>query len=271
MSLIFGKETGDCTGYWVGQRRPDNFYQQKRGIRKTLSGNKSDSNTNSTYVHRQLTTEDPSFLGLPSARLLDCQTGQTALWVFLLGFSYSRSRTGLCTQIRILLFSHHGSLFHTTTLYLPHLFWHVSRIRNHLRIVKLKKPIGWCYDGDPNINSKCRNLTQQVVHLTQNVALMQANQNFPPPAPIPQPSPTFTPISTTTTTISARTGPEPGGIHAFLFTHQRMKDCNSPPLFWKKGWHWIFHKWILLIYEWSKIGIHGWRCQNLLDPFVHAD
>jgi len=32
------------------------------------------------------------------------------------------------------------------------------------------------------------NLTQQVVHLTQNVALMQANQNFPPPAPIPQPS-----------------------------------------------------------------------------------
>jgi len=32
------------------------------------------------------------------------------------------------------------------------------------------------------------NLTQQVVHLTQNMALMQANQNFPPPAPIPQPS-----------------------------------------------------------------------------------
>jgi len=33
------------------------------------------------------------------------------------------------------------------------------------------------------------NLTQQVVHLTQNVALMQANQNLLPPAPIPQPSP----------------------------------------------------------------------------------
>jgi len=33
------------------------------------------------------------------------------------------------------------------------------------------------------------NLTQQVIHLTQNVALMQANQNFSPPAPIPQPSP----------------------------------------------------------------------------------
>ena len=33
------------------------------------------------------------------------------------------------------------------------------------------------------------NLTQQVIHLTQNVALMQANQNFPPLAPIPQPSP----------------------------------------------------------------------------------
>jgi len=33
------------------------------------------------------------------------------------------------------------------------------------------------------------NLTQQVVHLTQNVALMQANQNLPPPTPIPQSSP----------------------------------------------------------------------------------
>jgi len=32
------------------------------------------------------------------------------------------------------------------------------------------------------------NLTQQVVHLTQNVALMQANQNLLPPTPIPQPS-----------------------------------------------------------------------------------
>jgi len=33
------------------------------------------------------------------------------------------------------------------------------------------------------------NLTQQVVQLMQNVALMQANQNFPPSAPIPQSSP----------------------------------------------------------------------------------
>jgi len=33
------------------------------------------------------------------------------------------------------------------------------------------------------------NLTQQVVHLMQNVALMQANQNLLPPAPISQPSP----------------------------------------------------------------------------------
>ena len=38
------------------------------------------------------------------------------------------------------------------------------------------------------------NLTQQVVHLTQNVALMQANQNLPPPAPIPQPSPCNFPL-----------------------------------------------------------------------------
>jgi len=128
--------------YWVGQRRPDNFYQQKRGIRKTLSGNKLDSNIDSTRVHRQLTTEYPSFPGLPSERLLDCRTGQTALWVFLLGFSYPRSRTGLCAWTRILLFLHHGSLFHTTMLYLSHLFQHVSRIRNHLRVVELRKPIG---------------------------------------------------------------------------------------------------------------------------------
>jgi len=38
------------------------------------------------------------------------------------------------------------------------------------------------------------NLTQQVVHLRQNVALMQANQNFPPPAHILQPSPRNLPL-----------------------------------------------------------------------------
>jgi len=32
-------------------------------------------------------------------------------------------------------------------------------------------------------------LTQQVIHLMQKIALMQANQNLPPPTPIPQPSP----------------------------------------------------------------------------------
>jgi len=121
-----------------------------------LPGNKLDSNIDSTHVRRQLTTEYPAFPGLPSARLLDCQTGQTALCVFLLGFSYPRSRTGLCTRTRILLFPHHSSLFHTTMLYLPHLFRHVSRIRNHLRIIELRKPIGWCHDGDPNINGKRR-------------------------------------------------------------------------------------------------------------------
>jgi len=140
----------------VGQRRPDNFYQQKRGIHKTLSGNKPDSNNDSTRVHRQLTTEYPSFPGLPSARLLDYRTGQTALWVFLLGFPYPRSRTGLCARTRILLFPHHSSLFYTTTIYLPHLFWHVSRIRNHLHVVELRKPIGWCHDGDSNVNGEHR-------------------------------------------------------------------------------------------------------------------
>jgi len=185
MFLIFKKR--DWWLYWIGHSRPDNFYQQKRGIRKMLSGNKPDSNTHSTCMHRQLTTEYPSFLDLPSARLLDCQTGQTALWIFLLGFSYPRSRTGLCVQTRILLFSHHSSLFHTTTLYLPYLFWYVSRIGNHLHIIELRKPIGWCHDSDPNINGEYRK-SQQVIHLTQNMALMQANENLSPAAPIPQPS-----------------------------------------------------------------------------------
>jgi len=37
-------------------------------------------------------------------------------------------------------------------------------------------------------------LTQQVVHLMQNVVLMQANQNLPPPAPISPPSPHHLPL-----------------------------------------------------------------------------
>jgi len=78
------------------------------------------------------------------------------------------------------------------------------------------------------------NLTQQVVHLIQNMALMQANQNFPPPASIPQPSPTFTPISTTTTTISAWTGPGPGNTHAFLFMHREPKIATSLPFSGKR-------------------------------------
>ena len=115
------------------------------------------------------------------------------------------------------------------------------------------------------------NITQQVIHLTQNMALMQANQNLPPPAPIPQSSPTFTPIPIFTTTISIHTGPGPYNTYALFFLHQRTKDRNSPPLFWKKGWHQIFHQWMLLIYEWPKIGIPWWGCQDLLDPFIHAD
>ena len=99
------------------------------------------------------------------------------------------------------------------------------------------------------------NLTQQVVHLMQNVALMQANQNLLSPAPIPQTSPTFTPISTFTTTISVCTDPGPCGTYALFFPHQRTKDCDSSPLFWKKGRHQIFHQWMLLIYEWLKIRI----------------
>jgi len=79
------------------------------------------------------------------------------------------------------------------------------------------------------------NLTQQVVHLMQNMALMQANQNLPPPAPIPQPSPIFTPLPTYTTTISIYTGLGPCGTYTLFLPHQRTKDCDSPPLFWKKG------------------------------------
>jgi len=153
-SLIFRKETGDCTGL----ERVDQTIStsKKEESAKHFQATTSNSSTDSTHVHRQLTTEYPSFLGLPSAKLLDCQTGQTTLWVFLLGFSYPRSRTGLCAWITILLFPHHGSLFHTTMLYLPYLFRHVSRIRNHLHGVELRKPIGWHHDSDPNVNGECR-------------------------------------------------------------------------------------------------------------------
>ena len=41
-------------------------------------------------------------------------------------------------------------------LYLLYLFRHVSRIRNHLHVVELRKPIGWHHDSDPNINGEHR-------------------------------------------------------------------------------------------------------------------
>jgi len=205
-----------------------------------LSGNNPNFNTNSTGVHRQLTTEYPSFLGLSSARLLDCQTGQTALWVFLLGFSYPRFRTGLCAQIRILLFPHHGSLFHTTMLYLSYLFWHVSRIGNHLHIIKVRKLIGWCHDGDPNINGKCRK-SHSASRPLDTTHGSHASQPEPPASctnlstlSLQFSSFTFTSIPTSTTTISICTGPEPCGTYTLFFPHQRTKDCNSPPLFWKR-------------------------------------
>jgi len=217
-------------------------------ICKTLSGNNPNFNTNSTCACRQLTAEYPSFLDLPSARLLNCQTGQTTLWVFLSGFSYPRSRTGLCAWTRILLFPHHGSLFHTTMLYLPYLFWHVSRIRNHLHIVELRKPIGWCHDSDPNVNGKHRKSHSASCPLDAKCG-SHASQPEPPAShtnpstlSLQFPSPTFTPISTSTTTISIHTGPGPCGTHALFFLHQRTKDCDSPPLFWKKRQHWIFHQ-----------------------------
>ena len=76
------------------------------------------------------------------------------------------------------------------------------------------------------------NLTQQVVHLIQNVALMQANQNFPPPTSIPQSSPCNFPLPPSLLELAQDQA---------------------------------------LIYEWSKIGIPRRGCQNLLDPFIHAD
>jgi len=206
-------------------------------------------------VHRQFTTKYPSFLDLSSARLLDCQTGQTTFWVFLLGFSCPRSRTGLCAQTRILLFPHHGSLFHTTMLYLLYLFQHASRIGNHLHLIELRNQLADVMIVIQTLMANIGNLTQQVIHLMQNVALMQANQNLPCPAPISQPSPTFTPIPTSTTTISICTGPGPCSTHALFFPHQRTKDCDSPPLFWKKRQHRIFHQWMLLMHERPKIGI----------------
>ena len=70
------------------------------------------------------------------------------------------------------------------------------------------------------------NLTQQVVHLTQNMALMQDNQNLPPSAPIPQPSLCNFPLPP-----SPQYQPLPP-LSPFALAQDR-----------------IFHQWILLIYE----------------------
>jgi len=152
-----------------------------------LSGNNPNSNTNSTRACRQLTAEYPSFLGLPSARLLDCQTGQTALWVCLLGFSYPRSRTELCAWIRILLFPHHGSLSFTLLRSISPIFSDMSQeLRTTSTSSNLENQLADAMTVIQTLMANIGNLTQQVIHLTQNMALMQANQNLPPPAPISQ-------------------------------------------------------------------------------------
>ena len=175
--------------YWVGQRRPDNFYQQKRGIRKTLSGNKLNSNIDSTHVHRQLTTEYPAFPGLPSARLLDCRTGQTALWVFLLGFSYPDPEQN-CVPGPGYYCSPTMALPFTLPRSTSPIFSDMSQESGITSTSSnLENQLADAMTVIQTLMANIGNLTQQVIHLTQNVALMQANQNFPPRASISQPSP----------------------------------------------------------------------------------
>jgi len=161
-------------------------------------------------------------------------------------------------------------------LYLPYLFWHVSRIRNHLHVVGLRKPIGWCYDSDQNINDEHRKSHSASCPLDTKCG-SYASQPEPPTSCTNPSNLSLQLLSSTftstifTTTISIRTGPGPCSIYTLFLPHQRTKHRDSLPLFWKKGRHWIFHQQMLLIYEWPKIRIPWWRCQDLLDPFVHTD
>ena len=57
---------------------------------------------------------------------------------------------------------------------------------------------------------------------------------------------------------------------SLLSASENKRLLFSSP-FLEKRWHWIFHQWMLLIYEQSKFRIPWWGCQDLLDSFVHAD
>jgi len=193
-------------------------------------------------VRRQLTTEYPSFPGLPSARLIDYQTGQTALWVFLLGFYIQGPEQG-CVPGPGYYCSPTMALSFTLPRSTSPIFSNMSQESGTISASSnLENQLADAMTVIQTLMANIGNLTQQVVHLTRNMALMQANQNFPPPAPIPQPSPHNLPLPP-----SSQYQPLPSPSPLELAQDQaapmpsssciREPKIATPPLFWKKERH----------------------------------
>ena len=144
--------------------------------------------------------------------------------------------TGLHAWTRILLFSHYGSLIHKTMLYLPCLFWHVSKIRNLLHVIELRKSIGWYHDGDPNVNGECRK-SHSASHPLDAKYGSHASQpkpstfcSNPSTLTLQFPSTLFTTIPTYTTHVSTCSGP--GSSSTYLFSsHTKEPKILNPLLF----------------------------------------
>jgi len=172
--------------------------------------------------------------------------------VFLYRFSHLISRTGLCAWTKALLFFHHSFIFHATTLHLPYLLQHVPRIWNLFHIIELGNPIGWCHDSYPNINGKCRKPhptsrpfdTKRGLH----AGCTKCSPTLTPTFSLSFLSSPFTTTTTSITPISICIGPGPINNYILIISNQGTKDCQPPPLFWKKRWHGIFYQWMLSIY-----------------------
>jgi len=170
---------------------------------------------------------------------------------------------------------HHSFIFHPTMLHLPYLLQHVPRIWNLFHIVELGNPIGWRYDGYSNVNGKCRKPHPTSRPLDAKRSLHAGCTKCSPvltPTFSPSfPSSSFTTTTTSITPVSICIGPGPINTYTLIISSQGTKDCQPPPLFWKKRWHGIFYQQMLSIYEQPKIRIPQWGCQDLLDPIIHAD
>jgi len=123
--LIFGKDTGDCTGL----DRADQTVSTSNRERHTRSyqATPPTPTINSTHAcrldHGVFIFPRSSFCKVTQ---LPSRTNRSL--VFLYRFSRLRSRTGLCARTKALLFFHHSFIFHPTTLHLPYLLQHVPRI-----------------------------------------------------------------------------------------------------------------------------------------------